>query len=470
MVALVLVSSSSFAEEEPKILPPEPLELGFRDAVLGPEARDEWTAKLKEDSLSNPILVFSTLGHLEAAAGDFPVIGTVAGVRDWLLERGELLGLPQSAQLDFIEAHPFYEFDEEDSPTSTGHRLGFRVRVGDLRSPSFIWVILRNSRETIRGLYNTFDPPLLGYYPGLLDCKAEEAWGQAEAHAQSSLTRKSAEAVWFDESWAKTRTPGPKVRHWTLTAVDENGIHRHFAVSCETGAVTFEDQTNWDFAGGMLINGYDMSYPFDGDYFNSSAAADSCIETNSSPSATCTDPAFTMTQRLREGLSNTIDTWAAFTTPSATWTAGPKFTVPDIKAIAADAISSTWCGQGVPCARQNIYAFPSFPSLPQPDVTQAANDMIGHEYGHAMLRSYKSLEVNQAPPFTVRGQFTEGMCDLVGIATEDLIASSSNASYRTDWKLNPDHPFTSLRFDWMSGSAVSGKTCRSDPRRVLTYP
>jgi hypothetical protein len=61
------------------------------------------------------------------------------------------------------------------------------------------------------------------------------------------------------------------------------------------------------------------------------------------------------------------------------------------------------------------------------------------------------------------------MCDLVGLATEDLVAAASNASYRTDWKLNPDHPYSSLRFDWLSGSSVSGKTCRSDPRRVLTY-
>jgi hypothetical protein len=466
LVYLIAGLSLTAAAEE-TILPPDEVYLADRNAILSLQQQEEWLEQLTMNSASTPITVFSALGHLEGLSGDFEIQeANSSAAAEWLLYHATLFGIPDGAELELHSELPFYEFDSEDMPYQTADQYGFRVVVDGLPSPNLIWVIVRSTGPFIRGVYNSFDPVLHERVTGVQNCTEGDAWGQAESEIQDSLAQISAELVWLDESWARERIPGDKVRHWVLEGEDSSGLFRRFAVSCDTGTVTLDESTSWDFSGGLAINGYTPDYPFSGTYHNSTSG-NGCTQTSASPNSYCTDPAYAMTLELKNSFESTVDTWGVLTT-APTWSLG-QFMPGDLKVIAADAYEDPtypWCANQVPCFSQTIFAFPSFSAS---DVSQASTDIVGHEYGHLLLRRYKMMETNQAPPFTVRGQFTEGMCDFVGISTEDFIAQNTNQTYRTNWKLNPTHPDTRLRFDWLNGGAVSGQTCRSDPRRVLTY-
>jgi hypothetical protein len=384
------------------------------------------------------------MGHLTGLAGSFPLPSRKASdVAHWFQAHADILGLMAGAKLSLGNKEPFYEFDPivirrareaAEAPPSKEPVSHFDSEVdrhvGTIYSFAVVHEgypfagmklsgIVSNDQPILRGVYNGFSPAIGGFKEVVV---SPEAWGVAEQHIGTPLTRLASVLTWFDVSWALNRVPSTKELHWRLDGLDATGNLLYVFVRSADHRVVYATPNTTSF--GFEVHQTHMNDASDV-LWDSTNLPNGC--TPGTPG--CVEPALSESKKSRDILPRTVDLWYRLSSP-----APPPFVWPfsgQHKAPLDNRGSQIWAVVAhngshcsLPCRvkLQNTYYFPQDPETFPPDTVAA--DYFGHEYGHMILEELKVVHSETVPgQISPSATFTEAMCDFIGIVTEDVINS-----------------------------------------------
>ncbi|MFO0600615.1 MAG: hypothetical protein U0228_35230 [Myxococcaceae bacterium] len=392
--------------------------------------RDDWRLQLEMESTgeNTATALFDPTGQLVGLSGHFPLPDKeVETVVSWLVEHKSMLGLT-SEGLSLTDVRAFWEAipqnEESIDDVASGYVYSFAVIEGDT-SPTNVQIRLVVDLRTgpvIRGLYNSFYPPVAGRLAPNLGFTEADAWFAAKAFLGTNPAIKlAANRIWSSAAWLIERIPKEKEFLWVLKLQDQDGAVRTLIVSPSTAAVQFAS---------LAMDQFDpmpqehRGYGAAGMVYWDSLTSQGCLALGGS----CTNPAFDASVHGRTEIPFMLESWKNLSSQSGSpfdwpWIENNKSplrsSLRDPSGLPTQSLKVTLAHSGNEC----VGAFGGG-SPPCSNYTgmwfgigDVSIDLYGHEYGHS---AFKDLKMGGGAVTTKSGAFVEFFADFVGITTEDL--------------------------------------------------
>lgn len=446
------------------------------DEWSNPAQRAAWSEALEVESTgpSSSAVLYNEAGSVAGLHGDFPIPDAkVSTIRAWIYAHREMLGILPNEFVDPDTKTPFFEAlpDGPDNVYSeqTGTVFWFSAVIGDVKAnPGTFKVFVDKRTGSIRGLYSSFEPTTEGYSTPNIGFTEGKAWDAVETLLGTALIeRLSATQLWSSVGWLLERKPGKKELLWLVQGQTASGNVENFIVS-PSGVLHREGGIAW--LGGPIPQTH-RGYTPSGDVYWQSNSAGGCNALGPG----CTNPAFGDSLITRVNAPLVALFWSNLSSQNFTgtyldwpWT-GPNQA--PLKSLQKTSVSGTQQSMSVTLAHPGSLCRDALGRGTTPcgfgesgaySIVMGAGDtevgILGHEFGHAMIRDLKRTSHNQMetnPALRRASQLTEAVCDYIGIVQEDFTFKAMDpnpSAQRTDFSFSA--PSNGLVLNWPTSACI----------------